>query len=305
MKALGNRITRWLTHWLTRERPPAETPLCDFNRLRFELRPCDVLLVEGRSRVSEVIRVISQSPWTHAVLYLGRLFDIRDPRLRARVEASFEGDPEEQLIIEAVLGEGTVVSPLTRYQQDHLRICRPDGLSADDAQQVLAYAIRRLGSTYDVRQLLDLARFLLPWSVFPRRWRSSLFQHNAGDATRTVCSTLLAEAFSEVDFPILPFIDRGTDGSLRLFKRNPKLFAPRDFDYSPYFSIIKYPFIGVNDIGLYRRLPWDRETPFQDEQPRHPPLPDEGVETDVAMARAEESRFRHALRLAGMGRKEA
>jgi len=208
------------------------------------------------------------------------------------------GDPEEQLIIEAVLGEGTIVSPLSKYQKDHLRICRPEGISADDSQQVLGYAIRRLGNDYDLRQLLDLARFLLPWSIFPRRWRSSLFQHNAGDATRTVCSTLLAEAFSEVDFPILPFIDRGEDGSLRLFKRNPKLFAPRDFDYSPYFSIIKYPFLGMNDVGLYRRLPWDRETPFHDEQPPH-------RSGSAAVSREAPAKpLRRALGLAGIHRKE-
>ncbi len=267
MNRLARKAEALLIRWLTRERPPATIPLCDFNRLRFELRPCDVLLVEGRSRVADVIRVITQSPWTHAVLYIGRLFDIRNPRLRARVEAHFEGDPEEQLVIEAELGRGTVVSPLSRYQHDHLRICRPDGLAADDAQQVLAYAIRRLGTPYDLRQILDLARFLLPWSILPRRWRSTLFEHKAGSATRTVCSTLLAEAFSAVDFPILPFIDRGEDGSLRLFKRNPRLFAPRDFDYSPYFSIIKYPFLGVNDLALYRRLPWDRSHRWLDDPP--------------------------------------
>ena len=267
MNRLARKAEALLIRWLTRERPPATIPLCDFNRLRFELRPCDVLLVEGRSRVADVIRVITQSPWTHAVLYIGRIFDIRNPRLRARVEAHFEGDPEEQLVIEAELGRGTVVSPLSRYQHDHLRICRPDGLAADDAQQVLAYAIRRLGTPYDLRQILDLARFLLPWSIFPRRWRSTLFEHNAGTATRTVCSTLLAEAFSAVDFPILPFIDRGEDGSLRLFKRNPRLFAPRDFDYSPYFSIIKYPFLGLNDLALYRRLPWDRSHRWLDDPP--------------------------------------
>ena len=300
MKVSVRRMARWLVHWLSRDRPPAETPLCDFNRLRFELRPCDVLLVEGRSRISDVIRIITQSPWSHAALYLGRIFDIRDPRLRARVEAHFEGDPEEQLIIEAVLGEGTIVSPLSKYQKDHVRICRPDGISADDSQQVLGYAIRRLGNDYDLRQLLDLARFLLPWSIFPRRWRSSLFQHNAGDATRTVCSTLLAEAFSEVDFPILPFIDRGEDGSLRLFKRNPKLFAPRDFDYSPYFSIIKYPFLGMNDVGLYRRLPWDRETPFHDQQPPHRT----DTDTQTAPPEAPASPLRRALGLAGIHRKE-
>jgi hypothetical protein len=116
--------------------------------------------------------------------------------------------------------------------------------------------VRRLGSDYDVRQLVDLARFFFPWAILPRRWRSSLFQRNAGASTRTVCSCLLAEAFSTVDFPILPFIERRDDGTLRFFKRNPRLFTPKDFDYSPYFHIIKYPFLGLEDVGVYRNLPW-------------------------------------------------
>ncbi len=298
MQNMAGKISRWGMNWLTREGPVPETPLCDFNRLRFELRPCDVLLVEGRSRVSEVIKLITQSPWSHSALYIGRLFDIRSPKLRVVIEAHFEGDPEEQLIIEAELGKGTVITPLSSYRNAHLRICRPEGLSADDAQQVLAHAIGRLGSNYDLRQVMDLARFFFPWSILPRRWRSSLFQHNAGDATRTVCSTLLAEAFSQVDFPILPFIDRGEDGSLRLFKRNPKLFAPRDFDYSPYFSIIKYPYLGMNDLGLYRRLPWDRETNYVDQQP-----PSRKTGTEPAASHPV-SYIHQTMQRAGLRRKE-
>lgn len=267
MKRWIDRLFDYLTHWLSWDRPVERSPLCDFDRLSFELRPGDVLLVEGRSRVSEVIKVITQSPWSHACLYIGRLFDILDPRLRARVEAHFDGDPAEQLIVEALMGQGTVISPLCKYRHDHLRICRPEGLAAADAQQVIGHAIRGIGLAYDMRQILDLARFLFPWSVLPRRWRSSLFQHNAGAPTRTVCSTLLAQAFSSVDFPILPFIDRGEDGSVRFYKRNPKLFAPRDFDHSPYFNIIKYPYLGVADIGLYRRLPWSLEDCVYNDEP--------------------------------------
>ncbi|WP_456408204.1 YiiX/YebB-like N1pC/P60 family cysteine hydrolase [Thiolapillus sp.] len=293
-------------NWLIKDGPLPETPLCDFNRLKFELRPCDVLLVEGRSRVAEVIKLITQSPWSHSALYLGRLFDIRDPHLRVCIEAHFEGDPEEQLVLEAVLGKGTIVTPLSAYRKEHLRICRPEGLSADDAQKVLGYAIRKLGTHYDWRQVLDLARFFFPWAILPRRWRSSLFQHNAGGATRTVCSTLLAEAYSEVDFPILPFIDRGEDGSLRLFKRNPKLFAPRDFDYSPYFSIIKYPFLGMNDLGLYRRLPWDKENDFLDEQP--PPRMVSGSDTETHASNdtngGKTAYLNRAMHFAGLRRKE-
>ena len=45
---IGSRII----HWLTDERPPQGVPQSDFDRLSYEMRPADVLLVEGRSRVS-------------------------------------------------------------------------------------------------------------------------------------------------------------------------------------------------------------------------------------------------------------
>ncbi len=276
MKRWVEWIIEKANDWLTREGPAPDVPLCDFDRLQYELRPGDVILIEGRSRVAEVIKLITQSPWSHSVLYVGRQYDIQDPKLRSVVEANFEGDPEAQLIIEALMGRGTIVEPLSKYRHDHLRICRPEGLSPIDAQKVIGHAIRGVGLRYDTRQIVDLARFFFPWTVLPRRWRSSLFQHNAGAPTRTVCSTLLAEAFNKINFPILPFIDRRDDGSVRFFKRNPRLFAPRDFDYSPYFSIIKYPFLGLNDIGLYRRLPWsEQDFIYNDEPPGKvsPPAP--------------------------------
>jgi len=77
----------------------------------------------------------------------------------------------------------------------------------------------------------------------PRRWRSSLFQHNAGKATKTVCSTMIAEAFGFIQFPILPLVKRSGEQGVQLFRRNPKLCTPRAFDYSPYFEIIKSPFM--------------------------------------------------------------
>lgn len=259
MKPLLQWLSDTAIDWLTRDGPPPPSPLCDFKRLTFELRPGDVVLVEGRTRIAEVIKVITQSAWSHSALYIGRLYDIRDEALRKNIEAHYDGDPQEQLVIEALMDQGTVITPLSSYRQDHLRICRPDNLSPDDADKVIAYSIKHLGWDYDLRQILDLARFFFPWGILPRRWRSSLFQHNAGAPTRIVCSTLLAEAFGCVDYPILPFIDRSDDGSVRFFKRNPRLFSPRDFDYSPYFSIIKYPFLGVNDLGLYRKLPWSTD----------------------------------------------
>jgi hypothetical protein len=251
---------KWISDWLTKEGPPPRSPLCDFARLSYELRLGDVLLVEGRSRVSQVIKTITQSTWTHSALYIGRIYDIRDPDLQQRVRMAYTGDLSEPLLVEALLGKGTIIVPVSKYRRDHLRICRPSGLEPEDAHRVISHSLEHLGLDYDVRHLFDLARFFFPWAILPRRWRSSLFEHNAGSPTRAVCSSLIAAAFNRVNFPILPFIDRDEDGSVRFFKRNPRLFTPKDFDYSPYFNIIKYPFLGIDDLGVYRKLPWCDET---------------------------------------------
>jgi hypothetical protein len=256
-------LTESITAWLIEESSEPDAPLCDFERIRYEIRPCDVLLIEGKSHVSNVIRMVTQSPWTHSCIYIGRLHDIDDPQMRARVAENYQGDPSEQLIIEGMLGKGTSVVPLSVYEKAHIRICRPSGLSRRDAQEVLSYCITRLGAEYDVRQIFDLMRFFFPWSILPRRWRSSIFSHHPGSYTKTVCSTVIAEAFTGVSFPILPAlkVENNEEGKedIELCHRNPRLFTPRDFDYSPYFEIIKYPFIQVVEKGFYRQLPWNKE----------------------------------------------
>lgn len=245
--------------WLTTESPQEGLPLCDFERLRYELRPCDVLLVEGRSRVSDIIRAITRSSWSHSALYIGRLHDIQDPKIRNLVSAHFNGPADTQLVIEGIMGKGTIISDLASYDKDHIRLCRPKGLSRADAQHVITFAAHRLGQGYSMRHIFDLARFLLPWRLFPRRFRSQLFQYHPGENTKTVCSTMIAEAFSSVEFPILPLIKQHDTKGIEFITRNPKLYSPRDFDYSPYFEIIKYPFVEFSDYAMYRRLPWNRD----------------------------------------------
>lgn len=258
-KPLTERLVQALSRWLMKEKPAPDMPLSDFERLRYELRPCDVLLVEGLSRVSDVIRMTTQSPWTHSMLYIGRLHDIENPLLRQRVHEAYHGDESEQLVVESLLGKGTIVTPLSRYRDNHIRICRPKGISRIDAQKVIGYAIGKIGMEYDVRQILDLGRLLVPWSILPRRWRTSVFQHKAGETTRQICSSLLAEAFNYVHFPILPLLHRTSNDRLELVQRNPRLYTPSDFDYSPFFEIIKYPFFSLTEDGMYRHLPWAQD----------------------------------------------
>ncbi|MEH6582134.1 MAG: hypothetical protein V7754_09375 [Halioglobus sp.] len=252
-----NLLRDAVINWLKWEKPLPHTPLSDFEHLKGELVPCDVILVEGRSRVSEVIKLITQSSWSHAALYIGRLADIEDPLLRKSLSLHYHDSPDKQLLIESELGLGTVVRPLTAYECEHLRICRPRNLGAEDSVRVTAYCIGKLGSAYDVRQIFDLARFLFPWFIMPRRWRSSLFSANPGKSTQTVCSTMIAEAFGAIQFPILPLVKKMEGDGLKLYWRNPKLCTPRDFDYSPYFDIIKYPYVDFSHYAKQHLKPWD------------------------------------------------
>lgn len=257
--SLLEKLKLKFTDWLMYEPAPDEFPMCDFERIQYELRPGDIILTEGRSRVSNMIKTITQSAWSHAALYIGRLHDIENPVLRERVKEFFPGSPEEPLVIESLLGKGTVVERLTNYRHSHIRICRPNGISRQDSQQVIGFAIGRLGTEYGVRHNIDLARFLLPWGILPRRWRSSIFEHNPSAPTKEICSSMLAEAFSSVKFPILPIIKSHEEKGLQFHHRNPKLFTPRDFDYSPYFEIIKYPIFELSQQAVYRNLPWTDE----------------------------------------------
>ncbi len=282
-----NNPATWLgkniVGWLTKEKEVTKPPLCDFERIRYEVRPCDVILVEGRSRVAEIIKTITQSPWTHSALYIGRIHDIDDEKLRNRIRTFYDGSPHDQLVIEAWLGKGTVVNPLSKYTNDTLRICRPAGLSRQDAQRVMRYTLHHLGFKYDVRQLLDLARFLFPYGIIPRRWRSSLFQRNAGHPTRSVCSSMIAAAFAWVKFPVLPELEQGRDGVTRMVQRNARLCTPRDFDYSPYFDIIKCAQLDFGHHSQYRDLPWDRRNTKRDDSANDDqPASELNLERDVA-----------------------
>lgn len=260
MFPLGKWITRQFTEWLTYEPDRAAnfTSLTNYERLCDEIKPGDIILVEGHSRVSKIIKLITQSPWTHSMLYLGNYHQLNMAGLAPTSLSHYATSPQAHLIIEAVLGEGTIVTPLQTYKDEHLRICRPSSLTLQDRNKVLQHTLAKIGYQYHTRQLFDLARFLLPYSLIPGRWRSSLFRYHAGDSTQTICSSMLAEAFLSVHYPVLPVIEN-TEQGLRFFKRNTKLFTPQDFDYSPYFDIIKYPFIGIDEIAAYRSLPWDEE----------------------------------------------
>ena len=199
------------------------------------LQPGDVLLVEGNSRFSTAIKYLTQSSWSHAALYVGA----------AAARGLSGGEPH--LLLEADINEGVRTVPLSRYARRHTRICRPVGLASPDIDRVLDFALARLGQRYDLKNIVDLARYLLPTPPVPSRWRRRLLALGSGDPTRAICSSLIAQAFQSIRYPILPNVvlasreDRAGGEALAeiLHIRHHSLFAPRDFDVSPYFRIVK------------------------------------------------------------------
>jgi hypothetical protein len=219
-----------LTDWLLK---PAEgyEPVSpnDSTVLRDTLRPGDVLLVEGNNRIASLIKYLSQSTWSHSALYVGPIAGVTTP----------EGEPH--VLIEANSDEGVVSAHLSKYEHCNTRICRPVGLSEADCERVCHYACERIGFGYDHKNIIDLMYYLLPWPVTQRR-RRRMIKLGSGDASRIICSSLIAQAFEAVRYPILPKITRvGSEAARREIAeiRHSSLYAPRDFDISPYFMVVK------------------------------------------------------------------
>jgi hypothetical protein len=244
MGVIVEGIGRVIAHYL--ERPVAGyepfTP-SDPGALRGSLLPGDVLLVEGNNHISGVIKYLTQSTWSHAALYVGPIGD--------RVTA----DGEPLVLVEANIGQGVVAAPLSKYTRFHTRICRPIGLTDDDRARVCAYAAERIGFDYDLKNIIDLMRYLLPMPV-PQRWRRRMIALGSGHPTRIICSALIAQAFETVRYPILPKVTlAGSEAAAEeiLEIRHSSLFAPRDFDISPYFEVVKPTIRNGFD---YRAMAW-------------------------------------------------
>jgi hypothetical protein len=154
------RIGRMLARYLEKPATGYE-PFTPSNpdALARSLKPGDVLLVEGNNHVAGVIKYLTQSTWSHAALYVGP------------VMGKFDKD-EAHVLIEAEIGQGVISAPLSKYFKFHTRVCRPVGLTAEDLDKVCRYAIDRIGLDYDLKNIIDLLRYLMPLPI-PQRWRGA------------------------------------------------------------------------------------------------------------------------------------
>jgi hypothetical protein len=253
---LAESISAWIIRYLskpTARYAPFFAP--DITVIRRALEPGDVVLIEGNTRLSAIIKFLTQSTWSHAALYVGE----RPGDRGSGHDGAADGEPN--VLLEAETETGVATVPLSKYAHFNIRICRATGLSPDSRRQVVDYALARIGKQYDTRQILDLARYLFPYPPVPVWFRRRMLAIGSGDPTKAICSTLIASAFESIRYPILPesvSVNGKTYGIAPFVEneiehiRQHGLYTPRDFDVSPYFAIVK-PWLDGFD---YRSLPW-------------------------------------------------
>lgn len=269
----------WLTERVTRF---LDTPVGhyeqhhpnDLGAMKQEICKGDVLLVDGHLRVSMLIKYLTHSPWSHAALYVGDELLRRGGALRVLAEEHF-GAEAEHVVVEALI-EGVVASPLSKYADHNLRICRPHGLRTKHLERILDGAIGAIGWRYDLRNVIDLALHLGRAALLPPRYRKRALRFGSGAARSVICTSLLGQLFDDVGFPVLPQVNyTDVPGGARLEppallsvlsrrdalsagvyrRRHPTLLMPRDFDLSPYFRVVKLH--GSSGDFDYEQISWE------------------------------------------------
>jgi hypothetical protein len=242
-RAVGSKLAAFLSKSLSGYR---RLDTVSTDQVADVLERGDIILVEGNTRISSAIKYLTQSSWSHATLFVGS-----------------KGESASTLnLLEADLQNGVRLVGVDHYEGFNLRICRPVNLAEADKDRLVSFAKDKLGHKYDLRNVLDLTRYLIQKPAVPTRYRRSMIGFGSGEPTKAICSTLIAETFQSINYPILPL--RGQNDSIDnksgpskedlstavlvkdakgevplYYKRHFTHFTPRDFDLSPYFEIIK------------------------------------------------------------------
>jgi hypothetical protein len=76
VSSIGREVVRYLEK---QRQGDDHFTLSGVTALKRSLQPGDVLLVEGNSHISGIIKYLTQSNWSHAALYVGRIPDAGAP----------------------------------------------------------------------------------------------------------------------------------------------------------------------------------------------------------------------------------
>lgn len=220
----------------------------NMSQLFVRIRPGDVILVEGKQRISRAIKFFTNSVWSHVALYVGAAL-LNSPRVDAGSIRQKFGEEGERLLVEALPGVGVVANPLAKYETHNLRVCRPSKIHFDDLKIVIDTVIADLGKSYDERNIIDLAIQLLPLEVWPLRKKHVSRCIGECNEFQVTCSGHIARAFQKVNYPILLAApaheqaqrsDQQISCAVTSDMRHYSQIVPQDFDLSPNFEIINF-----------------------------------------------------------------
>jgi hypothetical protein len=202
----------YLTQPVKRYSPATTT---DPESLLALLRNGDVLLTEGNTRAAMLIKRVTRSTWSHVSMYVGPLEDGPDPRC----------------IVEADMAAGVRSIRLSELKGLNVRVLRPVGLSDSDRGRLAGWVVEQIGGQYDLAHAWALARSLLRLPPGPDLPRAA---NGIENATRFICSSLLANAFALVGYSILPLqtalpVARPADH---------RYVIPGDFESAPVFEVV-------------------------------------------------------------------
>ena len=194
---ISRAILRYLSKSTTRYAPFFSPPPDVFQRA---LQPGDILLIEGNTRLSAIIKFLTQSTWSHAALYLGE----------QAVAQTSDGTPDSEpnVLLEADVEHGVTTAGLSKYSNFNKRICRPVGLSREDKQKVVDYALARLGKQYELKGNCRPGALFVPLSTSAgvvsspdaRNWQRRSDQGNLFDSyCGGICIYTLSNPAGEPD----------------------------------------------------------------------------------------------------------
>ena len=235
-------------------RPNENRIINNMENLYQVIRKGDVLLVEGRSKISHIIQLLTQSSWSHVAFYVGDALTKSEFNGKEKTFDKLEDSDRQNMLVEADIGSGVIAVPLNKYEDYNIRICRPFGITTKDIEVVAAEIISNLGKHYDHQNILDLAMLLLPSFLNPFKKRTIKACLGGCTEYKVICSGMIANAFQKVGYPIVPALLSESDLSdkrlnnpygSKLIMRHFSQIVPRDFDLSSNFEIIKYNIIGM------------------------------------------------------------
>lgn len=193
---------------------PATTT--DPESLSAVLRNGDVLLTEGNTRAAALIKRITRSRWSHVSMYVGPLEEGPDPRC----------------IVEADIAQGVRSIRLSELEGLNVRVLRPIGLNDALRSRLAEWVVSRIGREYDLKHAWALARSFL--RVLPKSSIPPAPNGIAESATRFICSSLLANAFALVGYPILPI----HTAAAAVSTADHRYVIPGDFERASVFEVV-------------------------------------------------------------------